>query len=112
MNLKIQVRHEAASERIQRYITAEFEQISQNLEIVSAEFIVDQEGPNGHVKIFEAIIHVPGDTITVKESSDEIHKSVDMTMKVLDKLFKKHKETYLHPGSLIRHNMERRQPNA
>jgi len=112
MKLRIQVRHDAASERIQRYVTTEFERIAQNFEIVSAEFIVDQEGPNGHVKVFEAIVHVPGDTLTVKESSDETHKSIDATMKVLDKLLKKYKETHMRPGSLIRHNVERQQPSA
>ena len=111
MKIRIQVRHDAASERIQRYVTAEFERIAQKFDVISAEFIVDQEGSNGHLKVFEAIVRVPGDTITVKESDTEAHKAIDMSMKVIEKQLKKHKETYLRPGTMIRHNIERSQPN-
>jgi ribosomal subunit interface protein len=113
MNIRIQVRHEAASEAIQKYITNEFERISNKFFdglhplIVSAEFIVDQEGSNGHKKTFEAIIGVPGDTIAVKESADETHKAIDMSMKVIEKLLLKHKETHARPGAQIRHEAVR-----
>jgi ribosomal subunit interface protein len=107
MNIRVQVRHDAAAERIQRYIATEFEHIANKFQIVSAEFIVDQEGSNGHLKTFEAIIHVPGDTITVHEKDDEVHKAIDASMKVIEKLLKKHKETYSKPGNLIRHKAER-----
>jgi ribosomal subunit interface protein len=112
MNIRIQVRHEAAREAIQKYITMEFEHISSKFDIISAEFVVDQEGPNGHTKTFESIIHVPGDTITVKESDEEAHKAIDTAMKVIEKLLKKHKETHAHPGSHIRHNIERSSHSA
>jgi ribosomal subunit interface protein len=118
MNIRIQVRHEAAREAIQKYITTEFEHISKKFTegehpwIVSAEFIVDQEGPNGHTKTFEAIIGVPHDTIAVKESADETHKAIDISMKVIEKLLMRHKEKHAHPGHLIRHNAERRAPVA
>jgi ribosomal subunit interface protein len=117
MNIRIQVRHDAAKESIQRYITAEFERVASKFTdgeaspITSAEFIVDHEGPNGHLKTFEAIVHVPNETLTVKESDTETHKAIDTSMKVLEKLLTRHKETYLKPGSLIRHNTERRQPS-
>lgn len=118
MNIRIQVRHDAAREAIQKYITTEFEHIAKKFTdgeesaIVSAEFIVDQEGSNGHVKIFEAIVHVPNDTITVKERDPEAHKAIDTAMKVIEKLLTRHKETYARPGTLIRHNAERRAPSA
>ncbi len=118
MNLRIQVRHDAAKERIQKYITAEFERIANKFTdgeaspIISAEFIVDQEGANGHLKTFEAIVHVPNDTLAVKESDTEAHKAIDASMKVLEKLLKRHKETYARPGNLIRHNEQRRSPSA
>jgi ribosomal subunit interface protein len=112
MNIRIQVRHDAATERIQKYITTEFERLRLAYEVISADFIVDCEGPSGHVKIFESIVHVQGDTFAVKETADEVHKAVDTAMKVIEKLLKRHKETYLRPGSLIRHNAERRQPNV
>jgi ribosomal subunit interface protein len=113
MNIRIQVRHEAASEAIQKYITNEFERISNKFfdglhpYIVSAEFIVDQEGSNGHKKTFEAIIGVPGDTIAVKESAEETHKAIDISMKVIEKLLKRHKEKHARPGAHIRRNVER-----
>ncbi|GEM_PF-2286265 len=115
MTTRIQVRHEAASERIQKYITTEFDHIIQRFNesadtrpyVISAEFIVDQEGSNGHLKTFEAIVKVPGDTLTVKERDPEAHKAVDAAMKVLEKLLKRHKETYLKPGNLIRHQADR-----
>jgi ribosomal subunit interface protein len=113
MNLRIQVRHEAAREAIQKYITTEFEHISKKFTdgehsmIVSAEFIVDHEGPHGHTKTFEAIIGVAGDTIAVKESSDEAHKAIDISMKVVEKLLMRYKEKHAHPGAQIRHNVER-----
>lgn len=115
MNIKIQVRHEAAREAIQKYITTEFEHIAKKFTdadgagIVSAEFIVDQEGSNGHKKTFEAIVFVPGDTLKVKESADETHKAIDASMKVLEKLLLRHKETYTRPGNLIRHNAHLRE---
>ncbi|HZK75482.1 MAG TPA: HPF/RaiA family ribosome-associated protein [Candidatus Kapabacteria bacterium] len=118
MNIRIQVRHEAAREAIQKHITTEFEHVSKKFTdgesstIVSAEFIVDQEGSNGHVKTFEAIIHVPNDTITVKEHDPEVHKAIDAAMKVIEKLLTRHKEIYARPGTLIRHNVERRAPSA
>jgi ribosomal subunit interface protein len=113
MNIRIQVRHEAAREAIQKYITAEFEHVTKKFTegehsmIVSAEFIVDQEGPNGHIKTFEAIVGVAGDTIAVKESSEEAHKAIDISMKVLEKLLMRYKEKHAHPGAQIRHNVER-----
>src|ERR1035441_10548826 len=108
MNIRIQVRHDAAREAIQKYITAEFEHISSKFDyITSAEFIVDQEGSNGHKKTFEAVIGVPGETITVKESDEEAHKAIDTAMKVLEKLLNRHKETHEHPGNLPRHEAER-----
>jgi len=108
MNIRIQVRHDAAREAIQKYITAEFESISSKYtDITSAEFIVDQEGPNGHTKTFEAIVHVPGDTIAVKESEDEVHKAIDLAIKVLEKRLNRYKETHTHPGNLLRHEAAR-----
>jgi ribosomal subunit interface protein len=118
MNIRIQVRHDAAREAIQKYITTEFEHIANKFSdgeastIVSAEFIVDHEGPNGHRKTFEAIVHVPNDTLKVKESAEETHKAIDASMKILEKLLTRHKETYAKPGTLIRHNTERRAPSA
>lgn len=103
MNIRIQVRHDATEERIQSYITSEFEHIATKFQVISAEFVVDQEGSNGHLKTFEGIIHVAGETITVKEHAQEANKAVDAAMKVIEKLLKRHKETYAKPGSLIRH---------
>jgi ribosomal subunit interface protein len=116
MNIRIQVRHEAAREAIQTYITTEFEHVTKKFAegehafIISAEFIVDQEGSNGHKKTFESIIHVPGETLTVKESAGETHKAIDLSMKVIEKLLNRHKEKHARPGMLIRHNVERRAP--
>jgi ribosome-associated translation inhibitor RaiA len=118
MNIRIQVRHDAAREAVQKYITTEFEHITKKFNnddhsmIVSAEFIVDQEGPNGHTKTFESVIGVAGDTITVKESAPETHKAIDVSMKVIEKLLMRHKEKHARPGNLIRHNVERRTPSA
>ncbi len=111
MNINIQVRHDAAKESIQKYIATEIRTLRLTHEIISADCIVDQEGSNGHRKIFEAILHIPGDTITVKESAGEIHKAVDAAMKVIDKLLTKHKETHLRPGTMIRHKVERLSEN-
>ncbi len=113
MNIRIQVRHEAAREAVQKYITTEFEHVAnkfsdgEHSNIISAEFIVDQEGSNGHKKTFESLIHVPGDTLKVKESADETHKAIDMSMKVIEKLLLKHKETHARPGAQIRHEAVR-----
>ncbi len=123
MNIRIQVRHDAAPEAIQKYITSEFEHVVKKFTpddqssgeaspVISAEFILDQEGSNGHIKTFEALIHVPNDTLKVKEHDTEAHKAIDATMKVIEKLLRKHKETYARPGTLIRHNEQRRTPSA
>ena len=107
MNIRIQVRHDAAKETIQKYIHTEFDKVRLAYGVISAECIVDQEGSNGRLKTFEAILHVPGDTITVKERADEAHKAVDAAMKIIEKLLAKHKETHQRPGAHIRHNIER-----
>ena len=112
MNIRIQVRHEAARETIQKYITTEIEKLRLAYEIISADFIVDQEGANGHIKTFEAIIHVQGDTFAVTERADAAHKAIDAAMKVIEKLLLKHKETHKRPGSQIRHKVERATDNA
>jgi ribosomal subunit interface protein len=112
MNINIQVRHEAAKETIQKYITTELEALRLHHEIISADCIVDQEGSNGHIKTFEAILHIPGDTFTVKERAGEVHKAVDIAMKVIEKLLTKHKETHLRPGTMIRHKVERLSDNS
>ncbi len=118
MNIIIQVRHDAAREAIQKYISTEFEHVVNKFNdgvhpvVISAEFIVDREGSNGHVKTFESIIHVPGETLTVKETAGDTHKAIDISMKVIERLLNRHKEKHARPGNLIRHNMERRAPVA
>lgn len=107
MNIRIQVRHEATRESIQKYIHSAFDELRLAHEIISAECIVDQEGTNGRLKTFEATLHVPGDTFAVRERADEAHIAVDAAMKVIEKLLLKHKETHQRPGSQIRHNIER-----
>jgi ribosomal subunit interface protein len=107
--MKIQIRHDAASDGVKTYITDAFQSLQEKYEqvVVTADFRVDQEGPNGHRKTIECILHVPHDTITVHEASDEIHKSIDMAFKILDRQLQRHKETYVRPGAKIRHNVER-----
>lgn len=114
MTPRIQIRHEAANDRVRETILAEFDRLIEKFEMTSADCVVDCEGPTGYVKTIEVNIHVPNEVITVKESSDEIHKSIYAAFDVLEKRLQKYKETYLLPGQLIRHNVnaERGQPNV
>jgi ribosomal subunit interface protein len=105
MTPRIQIRHEAAKDRVRETILAEFDRLIDKFEMTSADCIVDHEGPAGYVKTVEINIHVPNEVIAVKESSDEVHKSVYAAFDVLEKRLQKYKETYLRPGQLIRHNI-------
>lgn len=112
MTPRIQIRHEAANDRVRETILAEFDRLIEKFEMTSAECIVDAEGPTGYVKICEINIHVPNENIIVKETSDEVHKSVYAAFDVAEKRLQKYKETYLRPAHLIRHNVNAgRAPN-
>jgi ribosomal subunit interface protein len=105
MTPRIQIRHEAANDRVRETILAEFDRLIEKFEMISADCIVDAEGPTGYIKTFEINIHVPNETLTVKETSDDIHKSIYAAFDVLEKRLQKYKETYLRPAHLIRHNV-------
>jgi ribosome-associated translation inhibitor RaiA len=105
MTPRIQIRHEAANGRTRATILAEFDRLNEKFDMTSADCVVDCEGPAGYVKTFEVNVHVPNELITVKESSDEVHKSIYAAFDILEKRLQKYKETYLRPGNLIRHNV-------
>ncbi len=95
MNIQVAVRHDTADGRIQKFVEAEFERIREKYQAISADVVIDHEGPNGHIKTVEINVKVPGELLHVKESSEDVHKSIDMAIKIIEKQLKKHKEMHL-----------------
>ena len=95
MNIQVAVRHDTTDGRIKRFVEEEFARIKEKYSPISADVVIDHEGPNGHLKTAEINVKVPGELLHVKESSDDVNKSIDMAIKVIEKQLKKHKELHL-----------------
>src|SRR5688572_4186569 len=94
MNLHIVIRHDTANGKVKNFIEHEIGALNEKFDFISAEVIIDQEGPNGHVKTAEVNITVPQAILHAKESSEEIYKSIDLALKTVEKQIKKHKELH------------------
>lgn len=102
MHIQVAVRHEASGHGIQSFVESELRRLEAKYEILSAEVIIDQDGPTGTFKKAEIILKVKGNVLVASETSDDIHKSIDLAVKKLDAQLHKHKELYTHPTSLKR----------
>jgi len=102
MHTKVSIRHETTSHRIDGFVQEELDRLGSKYDIMSAEVVIDQEGPTGSIKTAEFILKVKGEVIHAKESSEEIHKSIDLAVKRLDAQLAKYKDLHAKPTSLKR----------
>ena len=96
MKVTIVARHFDISEKTRDYIQSE---IDHRLEpvydrTVNCKMIVDKV-KNDYIA--EVILNVPGETLTAKETSDDLSKSVDFVVKKMRKLLTKHKTKWKRP---------------
>jgi ribosomal subunit interface protein len=102
MHIQLTVRHEASPTRIRAFVETELERLADKFDVQSAEVIIDQEGQTNHVKTAEINLKVRGGVLHAKESSDEIHKSIDAAVRVLDGQLHKYKDLHLKTTGLRR----------
>ncbi len=96
MKVNIVARHFDISEKTRGYIQDE---VDHRLEpvydrIVSCKMIVDKVKSD---YIAEVILNVPGETLTARETSEDLTKSVDFVVKKMRKQLTKHKTKWKRP---------------
>ncbi len=96
MKVNIVARHFDISEKTRDYIQTE---INHRLEpvfdrIVNCKMTLEKTKID---YIAEVILHVPGETMTAKETSDDLTKSVDSVVKKMRKQLTKHKTKRKRP---------------
>jgi ribosomal subunit interface protein len=103
MHIQVTARHETTeASRIRTFVEEELGKLDGKYDVISAEVILDQEGQTNYIKTAEINLKVRGAVLHAKESSEEIHKSIDAAIHVLEGQLKKHKELHLKPTSLKR----------
>lgn len=94
MNIQIAIRHETADGRIRKFVEAELERINQKYSPISADVVLDHEGHNGILKTAEFNVKIPGEMLHVKESSDDLNKSIELGIRTIEKQLHKFKELH------------------
>lgn len=102
MNIQVTVRHDTSGGGIKKFVEEELARLEDKYEILGAEVIIDHEGTNGYLKTVDINLKVPGTLLHTKQQAEEVHKSVDLAVKELDKMLRKYKDTHLRPTSLRR----------
>jgi len=96
MKVNIVARHFDISEKTREYIQTE---VDHRLEpvfdrIVGCKVIVEKIKKD---YIAEVILNIPGDTLTARETTEDLTKSVDFVMKKMLKQLTKHKNKWKRP---------------
>lgn len=96
MKVTIVARHFDISEKTRDYIQSEMEHRLEPVyeRIVSSKMIVDKV-KNDYIA--EVILNVPGETLTAKETSEDLSKSVDFVVKKMRKQLTKFKKKWKRP---------------
>ncbi len=102
MKVQVAIRHESADGKIKTFVEEELERINKKYHPDSAEVVIDHEGPTGYIKTVEINVYVPGETFHSKERSDDIHKSLDIAIKAIEKQLQRYKELHI-PGPAKKH---------
>jgi len=95
MQIQIAVRHDTADGRIKRFVESELTRIEQKYHPLSAEVVIDHEGASAQIKTVEINVKIPGERLHVKESSEDINKSLDLAIKIIEKQLQKHKDLHI-----------------
>jgi len=96
MKVNIVARHFDISEKTREYIHNEVEHRLNPVydRTVDCKMIVDKV-KNDYIA--EVILNVPGETLTAKETSEDLTKSVDFVVKKMRKQLTKHKKKWKRP---------------
>ena len=96
MKVTIVARHFDISEKTREYIQDEVEHRLEPVydRIVNCKMIVDKT-KNDYIA--EVVLNVPGETLTAKETSNDLTKSVDFVVKKMRKQLSKHKTKWKRP---------------
>lgn len=91
MKINITARKFKAHDTLKEYINSEVARLERfNGEIMSADVILSFQNNKESVKEVEIVIHIPGQTVTATEFTDDFKKSVNFTiekiLKQLDKI--------------------------
>lgn len=105
MKVNIVARHFDISEKTREYIQSE---VDHRLEpvydrIVGCKMIVDK-AKNDYIA--EIIVSVPGETMTAKETTEDLTKSVDFVVKKMLKQLTRHKNKWKRPVSPLKQFVE------
>ncbi|MDP4114964.1 MAG: ribosome-associated translation inhibitor RaiA [Bacteroidota bacterium] len=90
MKINITARKFKAHDTLKEYITSEIERLERfNGEIMSSDVILSFQNNKDSVKEVEIVIHIPGQTVTATETSDDFKKSINLAVeKILKQLEK------------------------
>jgi len=96
MKVNIVARHFDISEKTREYIQDEIKHRLETVydRAVDCKMIVDKT-KNDYIA--EVILNVPGETLTAKETSGDLTKSVDFVVKKMRKQLTKHKKKWKRP---------------
>lgn len=96
MKVNIVARHFDISEKTRDYIQNEIDHRLDSVydRTVNCKMIVDKV-KNDYIA--EVILNVPGETLTAKETSNDLTKSVDFVVKKMRKQLTKHKNKWKRP---------------
>jgi len=96
MKVNIVARHFDISEKTRDYIQAEVDHRLDPIydKIVSCKMVVEKT-KNDYIA--EVILNVPGETLTAKETTSDLSKSVDFVVKKMRKQLTKHKNKWKRP---------------
>ena len=96
MKVSIIARHFDISEKTRGYIQTEVDERLEPLfdRIVDCKMIVEKEKNN---YIAQIILNVPGETLSAKETTEDLIKSVDFVVKKMLKQLTKYKDKWKKP---------------
>jgi putative sigma-54 modulation protein len=96
MNVSIVARHFNISDKTREYIQNEVDHRLGLVfdRIVDCKVVVEKTKKD---YIAEVVVNVPGETITAKQTSDDLSKSVDLVVKKTVKQLSKHKNKWKRP---------------
>ncbi len=106
MHIQVTLRHESLNHGTREFAENELQTHVLRYEPQSAEVVLDHEGNGGKVKIAEITLKVKGDVLVVRETSEDIRKSISLAVKTLESRLHKHKELHVKTGPLKRHIAE------
>jgi putative sigma-54 modulation protein len=90
MKINITARKFKAHDTLKEFITSEIERLERfNGEIMSADVILSFQNNKDSIKEVEVLVHIPGQTVTATETSDDFKKSISFAVeKILKQLEK------------------------